>query len=71
MVVWRERGRRFSLNTLKEWVDSSWSLKHSPLPTVENLAKGWFILKFSKAEDVNWVLKELWKIDSMLVLLKK
>jgi hypothetical protein len=40
-------------------------------PTVQTLYKGWFMLKFKKFEEVAWVLKSPWFIDSSLVLLKK
>jgi len=38
---------------------------------VQSLAKGWFLSKFEKAKDVEWVLKISWSIDSTSILLKK
>jgi hypothetical protein len=40
-------------------------------PEVQTLAKGWFMLKLRKEEEVEWVLKSPWYIDLVLVLLKK
>jgi len=70
-VVGRANGRHFSLKTLLEWVGIYWVEKLKQLPMVQILAKGWFMFKFKKAEEVAWVMKFPWYIDSSPVLLKK
>jgi hypothetical protein len=71
VLVGRGIGRYFSQETLKEWVSKTWGERLEVAPKVQTLAKGWFMLKFMKKEEVEWVLKSPWHLDSAPILLKK
>jgi hypothetical protein len=69
-VVENARGRIFSAKTLKEWEAMSWEETLGYVLVVKVMARGWFVFKFLKEEDANWVLRSPWSVDSTLVFFK-
>ena len=41
------------------------------LPFVKKFIKGWFTLRFTRAEHMNWVLSSFWHIEQALILLRR
>jgi hypothetical protein len=70
VVVGNVRGRSFSTKTLKEWATTSWVETVVYVSAVKVLARGWFVFKFMKAKDANWVLQSPWSVDSIPVFFK-
>lgn len=71
VVVGRARGRKFSVERLREWIGAEWGKELKEMPVVKILTRGWFMLKFNNAEAVNWVLGKTWSIGSTPVLMKR
>lgn len=56
VVVGRARGRKFSVERLREWIGAECGKELKEMPVVKILTRGWFMLKFNNAEAANWML---------------
>lgn len=54
-LVGQVQGDRFSIQTLKDWVDNDIDMLVQLLSVVDQLAKGWIHLKFAKAKDAKLI----------------
>ena len=70
VLVGHVRGRAYLAARLISWVKEIWGSTLKELPEVRNLARGWFVLHFSKVDYTELVLAKYWHIEMASVLLK-
>jgi hypothetical protein len=70
-VVGWVNGHHLHINTLREWVDKSWSSKEDQFPLIQSFLNVWFIFFFQSLTDITRVLKSPWCIDLSPILLKR
>lgn len=71
VLVGRVRGRTYSVESLKLWVEEIWGTFFKELPEIKVLARGWFALHFHRPEYTHWVLSQYWHIELAPVMLKR
>lgn len=71
VLVGRIRGRSCSATRLKTWATEIWGQHLVDIPFVQTFVRGWFALRFARADHTSWVLSSFWHFEHALVLLKR
>jgi len=71
VLVGRIRGRNYSAARLKTWATEVWGQHLVDIPVVQTFVRGWFALRFARADHTNWVLSSFWHFEHAPVLLKR
>lgn len=71
VLVGRIRGRKYSATRLKTWASEVWGHHLVDAPFVQTSVRGWFALRFARADHTNWVLSSHWHFEHAHVLLKR
>lgn len=71
VLVGRIRGRNYTAARLKTWAAEVWGQHLVDIPVVQTFVRGWFALRFARADHTNWVLSSHWHFDQAPVLLKR
>jgi len=71
VLVGRIRGRSYTAARLKTWATAVWGHHLADIPFVQTFVRGWFALRFARADHTNWVLSSFWHFDHAPVLLKR
>lgn len=70
VLVGRIRGRNYSAARLKALASEVWGHHLVDIPFVQTFVRGWFALRFARANHTNWVLSSFWHFEHAPVLLK-
>jgi hypothetical protein len=65
------KGRNYSAVRLKVWATEIWGEHLADIPFVQTFVRGWFALRFARADHTRWVLLSSWRFGNALVLLKR
>lgn len=71
VLVGHIRGRSYTAEKLKTWASQIWGPFLVDIPTVQTFVRGWFALRFSRADHTSWVLSSFWHFEKASVLLKR
>lgn len=71
VLVGRIRGRNYTIERLRLWIEEIWGSLLKDLPIIHVLARGWFALRFHREEYTDWILSRFWNIEMPPVLLKR
>lgn len=71
VLVGRVRGRTYTVERLKLWVEEIWGSLLTELPAIMVLSRGWFALHFHRPEYTQWILSQYWHIALSPVMLKR
>lgn len=71
VLVGRIRGRNYTAARLKTWAAEVWGQHLVDIPVVQTFVRGWFALRFARADHTNWVLSSHWHFEQAPVLLKR
>ena len=70
-MVERVKGKMYSANYIQEWRVKCWQEVPDKSYEVLTLARGWFMIKFSKKEALEWVLERNWNFGKIPILFKR
>jgi len=70
VLVGHIRGRNYIVARLNTWASEVWGHHLVDIPFVQTFVRGWFTLKFARADHTNWVLSSYWHFEHAPVLLK-
>lgn len=71
VLVGRIRGRNYTATRLKSWAVAVWGHHLAEIPFVQTFVRGWFAMRFARADHTNWVLSSFWHFDHAPVLFKR
>ena len=71
VLVGRIRGRSYTTDRLKSWAAEIWGQHLANIPFVQTFVRGWFALRFARADHTSWVLSSFWHFEKAPVLLKR
>ena len=71
IIIGRVRGRKYSVNYIKDWTTSVWVDAPGSPRNIQTLAQGWFMIKFEKKEHLEWVIERNWNFEKRHVFFRK
>ena len=71
ILVRRVKGRQYSSNYMVELTHKSWSGGLTTQTEVIILTRGWFMVRFTNEEVVEWVLERNWGFGNSPIFFKK
>lgn len=71
VLVGRIKGRNYTAAQLKTWATEVWGHHLVNIPHVQTFVRGWFTLRFARANHTNWVLSSYWHFEHAPVFLKR
>ena len=69
--VGHAKGRQYSSNYIAKWIHKSWSGGLTTQTEVIILTKGWFMVRFTNEEALEWVLERNWGFGNSPIFFKK
>lgn len=68
-LVGRVMGRSFARKTVVDWVEQNWKEELGYSSVVDLLTRGWFVVNFTREEDLWQILNKSWSLDHSPILL--